>query len=119
MARSAHVQVALFGKVRTATGTSPEQTLFVRACSRYVAYMPDTTRPRRIAPVDHDPEALKWARERAGWRATDLARAVGISRSLLSEAEGGTRGLSPAIKNKIAETLNCPVTVFERKTVRS
>lgn len=81
--------------------------------------MPDTARPRRVAPVDHDPEALKWARERAGWRATDLARAVGISRSLLSEAEGGTRGLSPAIKNKIAETLNCPVTVFERKTVAS
>jgi transcriptional regulator with XRE-family HTH domain len=77
--------------------------------------MPATTRPRRINPVDHDPEALKWARERAGCRQAALARAVGISPGLLCEAEKGTRGLAPAVKNKLAAALNCPVTVFERR----
>jgi transcriptional regulator with XRE-family HTH domain len=77
--------------------------------------MPATTRPRRINPVDHDPAALKWARERAGWRQARLARQVGISPSLLCEAEKGTRGLAPDVKNRLAEALNCPVTVFERK----
>lgn len=79
--------------------------------------MPTGTRPRRKTPVDHDPDALKWARERAGWRQAALARAVGISRSTLCEAERGTRGLHPDTKNKIAAALKCPVTVFERKAV--
>lgn len=77
--------------------------------------MPATTRPRRIAPVAHDPEALKWARVRAGWRQAALARQVGISPSLLCEAEKGTRGLAPAVLSKVASALNCPVTVLERK----
>lgn len=78
--------------------------------------MPATTsRPRRIAPVDHDPEALAWAIKRTGWQQAALAREVGISRSLLSEALKGTRGLRPAVMNKIASTLNCPVSVIERK----
>lgn len=77
--------------------------------------MPATSRPRRKTPVDHDPEALKWARERAGWRQAALAREVGISPSTLCEAERGTRGLHPHTKNKLATVLNCPVTVFERK----
>lgn len=77
--------------------------------------MPPTTRPRRKSPVDHDPAGLRWARERGGWRQAPLARAVGISPSLLCEAEKGTRGLSPAVLNKLAQTLNCPVTVLERK----
>lgn len=76
--------------------------------------MPVTTRPRRIAPVDHNPEALAWAMRRAGWRQASLAREVGISRSLMSEALKGHRGLSPAVLNKIAEVLNCPVSVLER-----
>jgi transcriptional regulator with XRE-family HTH domain len=80
--------------------------------------MPVTTRPRRISPVAHDPAALKWARERAGWRQAALARQIGISPSLLCEAEKGTRGLAPAVLNKVASALNCPVTVLERKATR-
>lgn len=76
--------------------------------------MPVTTRPRRKSPVDHDPVALKWARERSGWRQAELARELGISRSSLCEAEKGTRGLHPMVKKRLAEVLNCPVTVFER-----
>ncbi len=77
--------------------------------------MPATTRPRRIAPVDHDPEALAWAMRRAGRRQADLARVTGRSRSLISEALNGTRGLSPADLNAIAADLGCPVTMLERK----
>jgi transcriptional regulator with XRE-family HTH domain len=77
--------------------------------------MPATTRPRRVNPVDHDPAALRWARERSGWRQSELARAVGISPSTLCEAEKGTRGLHPKVKAQLAEKLGCPVTVFERK----
>lgn len=77
--------------------------------------MPETTRPRRVAPVTHDPEALRWARERAGWRQNALAQQAGISASLLCEAEKGTRGLAPAVLNRLASVLNCPVTVLERK----
>lgn len=80
--------------------------------------MPTTTRPRRIAPVDHDPAALKWARERAGWRQRALAQQVGISPSLLCEAEKGTRGLAPQVLNDLAAALKCPVTVLESKTQR-
>jgi transcriptional regulator with XRE-family HTH domain len=78
--------------------------------------MPAKPRPRRLSPVDHDPDALRWARERAGWRQAQLARAVGMSPSLLCEAEKGRRNLRPDLKQKLAEVLNCPVTVLERKT---
>ena len=77
--------------------------------------MEATTSPRRVTPVDHDPAALKWAREQAGWRQGALAREIGVSRSLLCEAERGTRSLTPAVKTLLARTLGCPVTVFERK----
>lgn len=76
--------------------------------------MPITTRPRRKSPVDHDPQALKWARERAGWRQAALAREAGIAPSTLCEAEKGTRGLHPATVIRLAEILKCPVTVFDR-----
>jgi transcriptional regulator with XRE-family HTH domain len=77
--------------------------------------MPATTRPRRISPVDHDPEALRWARVNAGWRQAPLAREVGISPSSLCEAEKGTRGLAPDVRKRLAAALGCPVTVFDRK----
>jgi transcriptional regulator with XRE-family HTH domain len=77
--------------------------------------MSATTRPRRKTPVDHDPNALVWARKAAGWRQATLARELGISPSTLCEAEKGTRGLAPDVMKRLAATLNCPVTVFERK----
>lgn len=89
--------------------------LRIRERSRYVASMPTTTRPRRITPVDHDPAALKWARENAGWRQAELARKVGISPSLLCEAEKGTRGLHPAVMKLLAQEFQCPVSMLRRK----
>ena len=71
--------------------------------------------PRRVAPTRHDPTVLKIVREAKGWSQVDLARAVGISRSVLCEMEKGTRGATPASLKRIAEVLNCPVSVLERK----
>ncbi|AEV86712.1 hypothetical protein ACWT_5695 [Actinoplanes sp. SE50] len=76
---------------------------------------PGAARPRRISRVEHDHAALKWARKQAGWKQADLAKAVGISASLLCEAEKGTRGLSRKVLTDIAATLRCPVSVFDRK----
>lgn len=76
---------------------------------------PGTARPRRVASVSHDPQALRWARERAGWRQSHLARAIGVSSSLLCEAEKGTRSLTAAALARAAAVLNCPVAVLERK----
>jgi transcriptional regulator with XRE-family HTH domain len=73
------------------------------------------TRPRRVAPTRQDPEALTFAREAKGWSQVDLAAAVGMSRSLLCEMEKGTRGATPARLKQIADVLNCPVSVLERK----
>jgi transcriptional regulator with XRE-family HTH domain len=67
--------------------------------------------PRRKTPLDHDPQALREARIRAGWLQQDLAREVGISPSVLSEAERGTRGLTPPVRVKVAKLLTCdPIT---------
>lgn len=73
--------------------------------------MPNIPRPRRISPVDHDPQALKQARIRAGRRQGELARELGVVQSVLSEAERGTRGISPAVRVRLAEVLSCdPIT---------
>lgn len=73
--------------------------------------MPDTKRPRRKAPVEHDPRALREARIRAGLLQGDLARQVGVVQSVLSEAERGTRGISPVVRARIAKVLSCdPIT---------
>jgi transcriptional regulator with XRE-family HTH domain len=77
--------------------------------------MPTIIRPRRIAPVDHDPAALVWTRKAAGWRQAALAQEVGISASLLCEAEKGTRGLAPKVLIDLAKALDCPVTMLKRK----
>lgn len=78
--------------------------------------MPNTSQPRRKAPMEHDPRALRQARIRAGWRQRDLAREVGVVQSVLSEAERGTRGISPAVRNKVAKVLGVdPITFAPRE----
>lgn len=80
--------------------------------------MPRTATQRRTAPkqpLNHDPEAVKWAREAKGWTQIALAKAVEISPGHMSEIEGGTRNAPPHLLRKFAEVLNCPVSVLERK----
>lgn len=56
-----------------------------------------------------------WARRAKGWKQAALARELGISPALLCEIEKGTRNASPDLLNRMAQVLNCPVTVLERK----
>ncbi|MEV7871450.1 helix-turn-helix transcriptional regulator [Streptomyces sp. NPDC088124] len=73
--------------------------------------------PRRPPkqPLDHEPEAVTYARKKAGLTKTELADALGVSVSLVSEIEGGTRNCTPAIQRRMAAVLNCPIVVLERK----
>ena len=66
-------------------------------------------------PLDHEPEAVKYAREKAGLTQTGLAERLGVSLPLISMIEAGKRNATPAMILKLAEALNCPVVVLERK----
>ncbi|WP_307795477.1 helix-turn-helix domain-containing protein [Actinacidiphila acididurans] len=69
-------------------------------------------RPRKL---HHEPEAVTWARKKAGLTKRALAQAVGISEQLMGEIESGWRSATPANLRKIAEALNCPLVALERK----
>ncbi|MEU3020851.1 helix-turn-helix transcriptional regulator [Nocardiopsis sp. NPDC007018] len=69
-------------------------------------------------PLDHQPEAVTWARKQAGLTKTQLAKEVGVSLSLISEIEAGTRNATPANLKLIAAALGCPRVVLERKPDR-
>lgn len=67
------------------------------------------------AVLDHEPEAVTWARKKAGLTKTALAKRLGVSLSLISQIESGDRNATPAMLPRLAEALNCPVVVLERK----
>ena len=69
--------------------------------------------PRRS--LHHDPAAVIWARKAKRWKQRELAEAVGIRVSLMSEIETGSRNAGPDLLYHIAEALNCPVSMLERK----
>jgi transcriptional regulator with XRE-family HTH domain len=69
-------------------------------------------RPRTLY---QEPEAVTWARQKAGLTKRALAQAVGISEQLMGEIESGWRSATPANLGKIAAALNCPVVFLERK----
>jgi transcriptional regulator with XRE-family HTH domain len=71
------------------------------------------TQPK--SPLDHEPAAVTYAREQAGLTKSALAQRCGVSLSLISEIEAGTRNATPAMIRKLAEVLNCPRVVLERK----
>lgn len=65
-----------------------------------------------------DGPALKLLRERTGWSAKDFAEANDITASYLADIENGHRNLkrSPALRKKLAGTLQAPVSMIERRT---
>ena len=76
------------------------------------------TAPRkrtRPATLDHEPEAVTWARKKAGLTKRALARKIGVSEQLLCEIESGWRNATPANLAKLAAALDCPIVVLERK----
>lgn len=78
---------------------------------------PRQGRPRSKAkhPSDHEPEAVAYARQQAGFTKAELARRLGISPALLSMIENGTRNAGHALMRRMAAELNCPKVVLERK----
>ncbi len=60
-----------------------------------------------------DPAALRRARIRNGLQQKELAQMVGIAASALSEVEHGKRGISPAVRKRLAELLNCDPITFQ------
>jgi DNA-binding XRE family transcriptional regulator len=66
-------------------------------------------------PLDHEPAAVTYARVQAGLTRTQLAKTCGVSLSLISEIERGTRNATPAMIIKLADALNCPRVILERK----
>ena len=72
-------------------------------------------RAARRTPLDHDPEAVTWARKAKDWKQADLAEAAGISPGHMSEIEKGTRNAPPPLLRRLAAALNCPVSMLERK----
>lgn len=72
-------------------------------------------KPRRKAPLTHDPDSLVWARKAAGRTQVWLAEQLGISAGHMSEIESGTRGLTAAKLRKTAELLDCPEAVLLAK----
>ncbi|MEW1866451.1 helix-turn-helix transcriptional regulator [Streptomyces sp. NPDC088194] len=69
------------------------------------------TQPSRL---HQEPEAVTWAREKAGLTKRALADRIGISEQLMGEIESGWRSATPANLLKIAAALNCPIVVLER-----
>lgn len=65
--------------------------------------------------LDHEPEAVEYARRKAGLSKTDVARELGVSLPLISMIESGERNATPAMIIKLAGLFNCPTVVLERK----
>ena len=86
----------------------------VRVTSQYCVHVSTYRNPPKD-PLDHEPAAVTYARVQAGLTKTQLANACGVSLSLISEIEGGTRNATPAMIIKLARALNCPRVILERK----
>ncbi|WP_329307004.1 helix-turn-helix domain-containing protein [Streptomyces sp. NBC_01260] len=71
-------------------------------------------RPRG-APLNHEPKAVTYAREKAGLTKRALAEACGFSEQLLCDIEAGRRNAIPSKLQDIAAVLNCPLVVLEAK----
>lgn len=74
-----------------------------------------TSRRRPKKPLNQEPEAVTYAREKAGLTKRELAERCGISEQLMGEIESGWRNAKPENLLKIAEACNCPIVVLERK----
>jgi transcriptional regulator with XRE-family HTH domain len=74
-------------------------------------------RRRKGAPLNHEPEAVTYARENAGLTKRELAKACGFSEQLMGEIESGRRNATPAKLRLIAAALNCPIVVLQAKRV--
>jgi len=79
--------------------------------------MTKTPRKRRRsgAPLNHEPEAVTYARQKAGLTQRQVAEMCGHSEQLQCDIEAGRRNADPERLLKIAAAVNCPVVFLERR----
>ncbi|MFB8406407.1 helix-turn-helix domain-containing protein [Streptomyces sp. NPDC055912] len=65
--------------------------------------------------MNHAPEAVTYAREKAGLTKRELAKAIHISEQLMGQIESGRRNATPEKLRRLALALNCPLVVLEAK----
>jgi transcriptional regulator with XRE-family HTH domain len=75
--------------------------------------MAERRSPKR--PLNHKPAAVRKARERTGLTRTEVASELGVSLSLISEIEGGTRNATPAMILRLAALLDCDPDSLRRR----
>ena len=76
--------------------------------------MPSKPAPR-TPTLNHEPAAVRYARENAGLKQVDAAKSLRIWPQLLADIEAGRRNATPAVLNKMANVYNCPRVILERK----
>jgi transcriptional regulator with XRE-family HTH domain len=74
-----------------------------------------TERRKPRSPLDHKPDEVRKARERTGLTRTEVARQLGVSLSLISEIEKGTRNATPAMILRLADALDCEPDSLRRR----
>lgn len=68
-----------------------------------------------MSPLNHSPESVRYAIDKAGLTQTQVAEAMHVSKSQVSEWIKGTRNITSANLISLAKVLNCPVVVLEAK----
>lgn len=69
--------------------------------------------PKR--PIDHKPAAVRRARERLGLTRKQVADAIEVSPSLITEIEKGTRNATQATIIRLAAVLRCSPDSLRRR----
>lgn len=65
--------------------------------------------------LKHEPEAARYARDKAGLTQAEAARLIGKSPQLLADIEAGRRSATTEVLQNMARVYNCPIVVLERK----
>lgn len=71
--------------------------------------------PATPLTLNHEPQAVLYARDKAGLTQAEAARQLGKSPQLLADIEAGRRNATSAMLNAMADVYNCPRVILERK----
>jgi transcriptional regulator with XRE-family HTH domain len=71
--------------------------------------------PRPPSPIEIDPVALTVLREKDGHSKSSLAAKANMSLGYLSDLESGRRKGNPEVIGKLADALNVPRSLLEKK----
>lgn len=72
-------------------------------------------KPAKQLTLKHEPEAVRYARDKAQLKQKQAAGLIGISPQLLADIEAGRRSATTDTLHKMAQVYNCPIVILERK----